>query len=369
MRIAQVTHITSPPGESNICALTLSRFLTQLDHEVIVFLNTFELEERQRFLLNGLDIRWLKSSNILSIPYGTKRPVPLSLLPRLLEGFDIIHVHSFMYPSVLIALASRIITRTPVVLSDTGWRWKRNFLAKQVARNLDRIILYDLYGKEYYRCLGVPKERLVLINPGVDVNHFNPHVKGKEVRERLGIENGSVVGFVGRLRARRGIDDLIRAISLVQKKVPDIHLLLVGSGSEEKRLKDLCKEIGVQESVKFVGYQSHADLPKYYAAMDLCVLPSSDPGPFGLVLLEAMACGKPVISSHASPVSQIIREERSGIVVDPKNRDTLVKAIMKLILERRLACSMGRKGRRIVEERYSWNIISRETAILYESLL
>jgi D-inositol-3-phosphate glycosyltransferase len=180
---------------------------------------------------------------------------------------------------------------------------------------------------EYY---GASPEKVSVIPCGVNMDTFRPLDK-KEAKTRLGLNGSKAVIFVGRIEPLKGIDRLMRAMTYLQDgRRP--RLLIVGGGEnsrhEIERLKKLAVELQIQDSIEFVGLIKQPDLPLFYSAADVCVVPSYYES-FGLVALESLACGTPVVSTKVGGAENIIRHGETGYLVNDNEPRGLADNIMR----------------------------------------
>ncbi len=190
----------------------------------------------------------------------------------------------------------------------------------------------------------------VVIPNAVDTSRFNPSVSGSDVRQKYGIAEGDPLTlFVGRLVPHKGIEYLLQAAQHV-----DARLLVAGSGDYAARLKMLASNLELGEKVIFVGRVPSQQLPAYYAAADLLVLPSiSRLEAFGIAALEAMACGKPVVVSDVPGIREVIDDGVEGFLADPMNPEDLANKMSELLRNPDKSRAMGSRGRRKVEETFA----------------
>jgi glycosyltransferase involved in cell wall biosynthesis len=214
--------------------------------------------------------------------------------------------------------------------------------------------------------------RLLELPNGVDPARFNPAVDGVPIRRALDIPNDAVVvAFSGVLDAAhhfKRLDLLLRAVGSVDGPRP--WLLVVGGGDLLASYRRLAAEIGVGDRVRFVGSVPHADVPVYIAAADVLALPSDGVESFGMVLIEAMACGRPVVATDLPGVRDVVVPGQDGLLVPPGDAAALAMAIGQIArmapADRR---AMGAVGRRKVETRYGWECIGERLDALYSSVL
>jgi phosphatidyl-myo-inositol dimannoside synthase len=204
-----------------------------------------------------------------------------------------------------------------------------------------------------------PATRMRRLAPGVDVDRFHPGVDGSSVRSRFGLSGRMVIGCVSRLVARKGQDRLIEALPLVRRYVPEAVVLLVGEGPDRRRLERLATEHGVLGHVVFAGRVPDGELPAHYAACDVFALPCRtqrwgiDVEGLGIVLLEASACGKPVIAGDSGGAPDAVIEGHTGLVV-ADDREALANSLIHLLTDDVAAQAMGEAGRQWVTREWTW---------------
>jgi D-inositol-3-phosphate glycosyltransferase len=205
---------------------------------------------------------------------------------------------------------------------------------------------------------GADPERVNVVPPGVDLGMFQP-MNRADARREVGYGTGRLLLFVGRLERLKGVEVAIRALGLLRdRRHDDVRLLILGEDShegdesEKERLKAIASEVGVRDRVDFVGSVAHHELPYFYAAADVCVMPSYSES-FGLVALEAQACGCPVVASGVSGLRSVVRDEVSGYLIDEHDPAAYAERIGRLLENSELAQPMGRRGR-LLAQRFSW---------------
>ncbi len=204
--------------------------------------------------------------------------------------------------------------------------------------------------------------RIAKVNPGVDTERFNPRVDGHLVLQRHGLDGRRVLLTVARLVERKGHDTVIRALPRILDAFPDTAYLIVGSGPTETKLRTLAREIGVANEVVFAGEIPDDELPAYYGTCDLFVMPSRQIAEregvegFGIVYLEANACGKPVIGGRSGGVGEAIEDGVTGLLVDPLDGEAFAAAAVRILADRDLTRALGIQGRRRAEQEFDWGV-------------
>ena len=235
-------------------------------------------------------------------------------------------------------------------------------------RKADRIITVSEYSKsEIIKHVGYPEDQITVIPNAVDHNNYCVR-RDREVIKKLGIpETQKVILYVGSEQPRKNVPFLLKAISELKKKLPDIKLLKIGTpqvpGAREK-LIELIETLGIEKEVIFVGSVSENDLPKYYNAADLFVFPSLYEG-FGLPPLEAMACGTPVITSNLTSLPEVVGD--SAITIDPYDVNAFAEAMYNLLTDEKLREQMINKGLRRAQL-FNWEKSAEETLKVYQQL-
>lgn len=207
---------------------------------------------------------------------------------------------------------------------------------------------------------GLDEHNVEMIPHGVDTEWFHPREK---LHPDVNSEKMTLL-YVGRLGARKGLDMLLRSLSCLEN--PDIELLIAGTGRHEERLRRLSNELRIADQVRFLGYVPNDELPELYSSADIFILPSRYEG-FGLVLLEAMACGTPVIGTDAGGIPTAIADGRTGIVVERDAQD-LSSAIELLVSDQTRRDRMAETAYNRANKT-SWNAIISDVKRVYDQIV
>jgi len=215
-------------------------------------------------------------------------------------------------------------------------------------------------------------ERVFVIPPGVDLSMFQP-IDRAEARRKIGYGPGRLLLFVGRLERLKGVEVAIRALALLRdRNHDDVRLLVLGEDSkdgdesETDRLKAVASAAGVRDRADFLGSVAHHELPYFYSAADVTVMPSYSES-FGLVGLEAQACARPVVGSDVTGLRSVVRDEVSGYLVPSHDPAAYAERIGRLLDDPELAQQMGRRGR-LLAQRFSWTRTADRLQVLFERL-
>jgi phosphatidylinositol alpha-1,6-mannosyltransferase len=196
---------------------------------------------------------------------------------------------------------------------------------------------------------GVSAARLAVVSPGVDVERFAPAPRDDAERAKLGWENRLVVLTVGRLQRRKGHDRMIEAVALLREQFPTLLYAIVGDGTERGDLEAAVQRAGLSSCVRFHGVLPDAELVRAYQHCDLFALPNRTAGMdfegFGMVLLEAQACGRAVLAGDSGGTAAALRAGETGVLVDCRRADTLAAAVAALLSDPARREHLGAAGR------------------------
>ncbi|ASJ17242.1 glycosyl transferase [Thermococcus chitonophagus] len=346
--------------------------LRKLGHEVSIVTNNVKTGRERELKELGIDLVKVPGvvHNNLNINW-TVFSQGYEVLFEYLNDYDIVHgQHSFTPLSLKAAAAAKTLGKASLVtnhsidlenskvlkaLARATWSYFRRYLSFP-----HRVIAVSKAAKEFIkRFTPVPVE---VIPNGVDTEVFNPKDRetARDVIERkFGIDTENTVLYVGRLEPRKGVSYLISAMRNVEGK-----LIIAGDGGLRPLLERKARELKIQ--ARFLGKVSYSDLVYLYKAVDVFVLPSLSEA-FGIVLIEAMASGTPVIGTSVGGIPEII--DGCGILVKPKNPSELAEAINTVLSNQEIAKKLGRLGRIRAEAVYSWKVIAKRTLKTYREVL
>jgi D-inositol-3-phosphate glycosyltransferase len=285
---------------------------------------------------------------------------------RLKRQQPLIQVHTY---HSLGAVKYQTIDQLPTIAG------KRLSVEKNCLETVDRVVATSPQEQEHLQILVSKQGQIDVIPCGTDLRRFGS-VSRQEARQMLGIAaNDKIVLYVGRFDPRKGIETLVRAFSgsKLQGQIP--MKLIIGGGScpgrsdgvERDRIAAIVAELGLQDQVIFPG-RLDAELPLYYAAADVCVVPSHYE-PFGLVAIEAMASYTPVVASRVGGLQFTVLPHVTGFLATPKDEIAFAKAIDQVLANPTLRDELGRNGRQRVEASFSWQAVASDLSDLYSKLL
>jgi phosphatidyl-myo-inositol dimannoside synthase len=253
-----------------------------------------------------------------------------------------------------------------VVASTHGHEvgWSMLPLARQALRRIgdgsDVVTVVSRYTRGRLAAALGPRAALEHLPPGVDTELFRPDPAARaDLRRRYRLGSAPVVTCVSRLVARKGQDSLVRVLARVRERVPGTRLLLVGDGPAGPRLRRLARAHGLDDAVLFTGAVPAAELPAHHAVGDVFALPCRTRGGgldvegLGIVLLEAAACGLPVVAGDSGGAPETVQDGRTGHVVGGRDPDALARALTALLADPDRARAMGTAGRRRMRRDWS----------------
>lgn len=298
-------------------------------------------------------------------------------LPQLsiLKNYDVIHLHypfffgsEFVYLNSLLRNTKYVVTYHNDAISngpiDLFFKFYGYTMKELILKKAKKIFVTSLdYARNssISRMLEENPKKFSEIPNGVNIKKYNPRNKGFEVRDKHRLGGKKIILFVGALDRPhffKGVDILLQSFKQICNS--EYHLIIIGDGELKKDYINSASRLGIESYVSFLGRVSGKDLPFYYAASDLVVLPSTTMGEaFGLVLLEAMATGKMAIASDLPGVRSVIDNGKSGFLVEPGNANDLASKIKAALMDAELRNRLGCHGRQRVEQNYRWDNIAR----------
>ncbi|MEG4579723.1 glycosyltransferase family 1 protein [Microcoleus sp. MON1_C5] len=285
---------------------------------------------------------------------------------ELKKSQPLLQVHTY---HSLAAIKYKSVSTIPMIAKT------RLQVEKTLLETADRVVATSPQEKEHMRSLVSSKGNIDIISCGTDTERFGSIARAT-ARRHLGIApETKVVLYVGRFDRRKGIETLVRAVSRSAVPKADLKLIIGGGwragesdGKERDRIGSIVEELGLSDITSFPGALSRDILPGYYAAADVCVVPSHYE-PFGLVAIEAMACGTPVIASDVGGLKYTVVPQETGLLAPPKNEAAFAEALDRLLADSVWRQQLGHTGRKRVETYFSWNGIGSQLGQLYTQLL
>jgi glycosyltransferase involved in cell wall biosynthesis len=369
----------------------LSRELQKLGHNVhVVARATADSTDT----VDGVSVNYLKGVGSPLTRYWRYARSTVKKLEELDKkvGFDVIHANLPLVPSFAIRRGS---AKALISTVHSTWRGEADAIKggkrgrlnpneklmlrfnsllrsyeKDLMKRSDALIAVSMYTrKELIELYDIAEEKIHVIYNGVDVQKFKPDGDRDALRRELAVDGEQkVILYVGRLYHRKGLATLLQSMSKVVKRFEDVKLIISGKGfrKNEENLRGLTERLDIEDYVMFLGYFPDEKLPDLYAASDIFVLPAWYEN-FPFAILEAQSTGLPVISTKVGGIPEFLTKE-NGLLVEPSDPEQLAQRIIDLLQNPELARELGRCGRRLIEERFSWPLIADEVVDLYREI-
>lgn len=348
----------------------LSRELAKLGHTVTVLTYGDQAGEET-----------IDDIQVVRVPWHSRRKILHSI-----NGAqpDLVHTHGIWEHSILAAYAAKKLKIPYYVTIHGTWMFLkysdefnslrkyikyyviyRQILWRLALQQASGVIVLNRDEEEDVIKLGVRADTVFRIPNGTDPRTFIPD-RGGEAKKALGLPDKPVVLLVGALQKQKGILTLLQAASVLKENQIDVQFAFCGDGPDRLRTKQWVRERGLDSYVRFTGQIDRESILRYYQASDIFVLPSLRET-FGTVFLEAMACALPCIGTNDGGTPDIIIHGETGYLIEPGDSKDLACKIEGLCNTPKLARDLGDKGRKRVEEFFSWPVISKKILMMYES--
>ena len=406
-RIAVISYHTSPlaplggreTGGLNVYVRELARELAERGHHVDVFTRRADRDAPEIVpIAGGDDAEGRPRARLIHIDAGEPVPMEKERLPAYLDAFeagvaafaqreglsyDVLHSHYWLSGLVAERLKARWGAPHVAMFHTLGEVKNRARLSERepepriageraIAQQAERIVVASRDEQQLLvRFYGAEAGRIAVVPCGVNLDLFKPIAKD-EARQQLGLrDDDRILLFVGRIEPLKGVDILLGAAAQLETE-SDCFVLVVGGDSsaragEVAHLRDLASELGIGERVSFLGAVDHERLPLFYSAADVCVVPSFYES-FGLVALEAMACGTPVVASRVGGLAGTVRDGETGFLIPWRCPEPFAERLELLLGNEELRHAFGQSAREAVE-RFRWGNVAEAVLALYRELI
>jgi len=240
---------------------------------------------------------------------------------------------NLLAPAWLIATA-RGVPLVVFIFGIEAWRPTANLLSNFLARRVTRVVSISRYtARRFAEWTGANPDLCTILPCCVDMDRFTPGPRNPTLIARYGLERGPILLTVGRLAPEeryKGFDEVLAALPRLVERFPDLRYIVGGDGPDADRLKQSARALGVSDHVVFTGRIDEAEKVDHYRLADVFVMPSTGEG-FGIVLIEAAACGVPVIGSKMDGSAEAVLEGRIGPIVDPRRQEELIEAVASIL--------------------------------------
>jgi len=312
----------------------------------------------------------------LDIPFRFLRA---QAMKRLIERIDpdVLHAHyivDYGFYGALCGFKPFVVTAwgsDVLFVPSEGSRkyFVKKHIAKYVLKRADLVTCDAEHMQEAMIRLGASSESVRLVHFGVDTLRFNSGEKSEKIRAKLEIYDSPAVISLRNLEPVYDVESLIKSVPLVEKEIPESRFVIAGKGSEEKRLRELARSLGVLESVKFIGFIPNDEIPQYLTSMDVYVSTALSDAGIAASTAEAMACGLPVIVTNVSENKKWVENGVNGFVVPIKDPKSLAEKIIYLLKNEDVRKRFGKISRKIIEERNNYYREMEEMGVLYEEIV
>lgn len=368
-------------GGTEMQTLLLVRALVALEYDVDVCCY-FEYDQLvvAEFKASGAKIR------LLDWPRTLGTIAFIQALARIFrdKSPDMVHVQ-YMAPGLLPIIAAKF-ARVPLVLATVHYPGTpHGFVAHLLLRFgafltdcftcVSEAAEKSWFGDSFLIDLEKPTDfsgrRHLTIPNALDVDVIDKALATelpRVIETALKLEGKIIVGTVARLSREKGIDNLLKAFASIKKKISHSHLLIVGDGNQRDNLQSLARQLGIDNSITWMGQLSWVEAVKCMSLMHVVIVPSRFEG-FGLTAVEAMACGKPVAASNVDGLSEIIEEGISGLLINSEDSMAFAKTVTALLKDEKRRKEIGISARRRVQQKYSYLLYLKRVKALYGRFL
>jgi len=293
--------------------------------------------------------------------------------------FDLVHVHDWLTapagisfkhsmkkPMVLTVHSTefgRSTLHTPDSYTIDGIEWWATYEANKV------IVTSNFMRRELCDHFRLPWEKVEIIPNAIDLTKYDVSVERWSVRERYGVHSHEkLVLCVGRLVPQKGVEYLIQAIPAIIRRHPEVRFVIVGEGWQRDHLENLAQSTGYRWKVLFTGFLPDTDLTALTMSADILVIPSVYE-PFGIVALEGMAAGVPVVASQVGGLAEVIEHDRTGVLVYSRNPESIAWGVDRVLSDPSYSRWLTQNAREMLQKTYSWEAIAIKTIKVYEEVV
>lgn len=290
---------------------------------------------------------------------------------RIAKTFQVDVLHFNNGGNLAATLAAKML-RIPCISHLRGFKIRFNRRSMFVAKMVDLHIAISSAARDNLLQAGLREDRVALVCNAVDLDKFHPKIETTHLRDEFGLTKDQLTyGIFGRIVSWKGIREFIMAAKIIHEKVPEAVAFIVGDASDGdtmyyNEVLNLVKEFDLEDTVIFTGYRK--DVPEIMALMDIVVHASTVPEPFGRVLIEGMAVGKPVVATRAGGPLDIVDEGTTGFLVEICNSEALAEAVITLLQDHSLRAEIGQNARKKAEACFGSHLYSRKMEEIFIKL-
>ena len=319
-----------------------------------------------KLVKEGIDFKILHIST-------SRNPLSIYKLYKLFKAHKVDIIHTHAYSAGTIGRMSAFLAGVPVIISQNHsvydyYNGYYHFVEWLLSLITDRVIcISDIVNRFANETQRINAKKLITIHNGINSEYTVSKKRTSCLRKELNISvDHSVICTIAHMEEHKGIKYLLESASLLLESRKDITFLLVGEGALKEELKIHCTGLKIEKNVIFTGERS--DIPEILSLTDIFVLPSLREG-LPLTILEAMACGKPVITTNVGGVPEVVKDGVSGILVPPEDPEAIHSAMNELLDDREKLKKMGHNGKRVFSESFDSKTMIGKIEDLYDSLM
>lgn len=360
-----ITGIDIGGAENHLLSLVKGLDKSKYDISVVYLKGKGELKEK------------FKKIGISPIFIGLKFNYDITALWKLFwlikkNRYDIVHAH--LFHADVYGVWAAFLAKIPVIISsehnEDQFLKKRlySLLNRFVSSHCDKLISISDSVKRYMIETGIKNiNKIEVVHYGLDWSKYDNLGDFSYVKKEFNIyEEEILIGTMARLIKQKGLSYLLKAFAMLLEDEPKCKLIIVGQGKLKKNLKDLSRQLKIENKVIFAGFRK--DILEIMSSIDIFILPSLWEG-LGLVLLEAMAARKPIVATNISAIPEIVTDGKTGILVPPANAKALANGVLYLIKQRDLCKTMGETGRERLETCFGIDRMIKKTEKIYDELI
>lgn len=363
----------------------LSHKLVQEGHDVTVVTyrdgNVPYIEDDNGVMVYRVDNFMISSNNLIDWTMQLNFNMIAKVGEIIAEkgSFDVIHAHDWLvaYAAKTLKTAYRIPLVCTIHATEAGrnsgirdeqqryindTEWMLTYESSEV------IVNSNYMRSELQRLFGLPYEKINVIPNGVNLNMYDGIEKDYDFRRRYAMDNEKIILFMGRLVYEKGIQTLIAAMPKILNHYHDAKLLIAGKGGMIDELRNQVNYLGLGNKVYFTGYLGSKDVQRMYKCADVSVFPSTYE-PFGIVALEAMLSGTPVVVSDVGGLNEIVDHGVNGMKSYAGNANSLADSILALLFDQKLCDTVTKNAISKVKDEYNWTKITKNTHFAYEKAI
>ena len=293
--------------------------------------------------------------------------------------FDVIHAHDWLvaYSAKTLKESYKIPIVTTIHATESGRNSGIHDEVQRYINDSEWLLTYEstevivnsnFMKNDLQRLFGLPYEKINVIPNGISLNNFSGVEKDYDFRRKYAMDNEKIILYVGRLVYEKGIQHLIGAMPKILANYHDAKLVICGKGGMIDELKQETRNLGIENKVYFAGYCDSKTVQKMYKCADIAVFPSTYE-PFGIVALEAMLAGIPIVVSDVGGLNEIVEHGVTGMKSYAGNSNSISDSVLSLLFDAKLCDSVSKNAVKKVKELYNWNKIAQDTHYVYEQAI